>query len=1273
MVDTRSGKSTTPYTKAQEEQVAAVLRERKKKQANKELIKEAKKLVVQEEQAAKKKKLEEEMVRLKEEEEKMKEVDEEEIEEVEEDELEEPSFRRGAEQRAESNGTKEDLRMEKNIYEWVANLSLGEEEEVMLLRKAPRFHDQWTFDVMETLCDLVLGTSYSHQFAHSGPNWIHNDLVLNVKDGKQYRIPLLGKSDFTPLSPVNVSILTPTQFHHILRQPDAELYIVDITNLPVCNYMHKDAELVELDPPPPEPPDPPDPSASSSSFTPANSSHLVASLTTEAPSVPIPIPTPSTPASDAAAAEKFDNLLSSLQPSVVALLREYRDVFPPYVSYSSIPPMRDMEHRIRLEPNYHIQHRAPYRISVPETQELKRQIDELLRQGFIKTSTSPWSALVLFDRKKDDTLRLCLDYHGLNEYTARNSYPMSRADDLFDCLSGHHFFTKIDLRSGYHQICVAEEDQPKTAFRSRFGHYEFTVMPFGLRNAPATFQAAMNTMFQDVLEDSVLVYIDDILVYNRTLEEHLFHLRTVLQRLRDHGFYAKLSKCCFAQTKVDLLGHQVSEHGLYMDDSKIQAIVDWPTPTSLPALRSFLGLTNYYGHFLKNYVVYTAQLTPLTRGRLPFHWTPAHEDAFCSLKRLVTSALVLHLPDYSRPFIVTTDTSDFAIGAVLSQIYSAPSTPLDSTESRLPRIRRFPPPPLVTAAHLATIEPTPTGAPPPYIPDVVDDGTVESRDGECPVAYLSRQLLPTERNYTIEEREMGLEDIIKPIITPAIKPQAGGTCLGMEDRRNNPKRVVLLLGSRGSGKTTVANLILQNLWDSPSQYQVADEEAKDAVTVRRHRDWVVLDTIGIEGGNVGATSSSQQDHLQPSSAARIKSYLRENPLSLTHICLVLWCHESKVFPSNSDIQVASTAMMMMKGVEKNFVVIVNGAREDWLFMQEMSLADRLRWRGVPMFAVPDIQQSTKRMPVNSRGKCPDSQGETLHSHSDGSSNLPHTKQVWRDVSFKLRGFLEGLRFEARWPILCKKAVVVLFGPAGVGKSTIANMLIQGDCRNGIHENVFHVEDGPRPGTLRVQKGETHRWIVYDTVGLGGFTKQLGETLHGDATALSPAMLGVEILSYLTSMKTSIDYFCFVVRAGRINELDKSCAKLFKYFFETLETNFVVIATSTTSSTWIAEYGNDVLRDLELSGIPIVGVDFPRSNPSFGDVEMARRNLSIRLRNREVLINFLEQLPYHPRQPRIQSIPQASREEAEHAAGILRRYGIHVSFFMIWTIIAYRCW
>ncbi|GBG60905.1 hypothetical protein CBR_g16025 [Chara braunii] len=306
-------------------------------------------------------------------------------------------------------------------------------------------------------------------------------------------------------------------------------------------------------------------------------------------------------------AEELTRFTADLEPAVRDLIREYRDVFPPYFSYSGIPPMRGVEHFIQLAPDYRVHHQAPYRLSIPEATEIKRQLEELFRLGFIKPSNSPWGAPVLFARKADGTLRLCIDYRGLNRYTVKNSYPMPRADELFDRLAGNRFFTKIDLRSGYHQIRVATEDQPKTAFRSRFGHYEFTVMSFGLTNAPATFQTAMNDIFRDILEEYVLVYLDDILVYSRTLEDHLRHLRDVLQRLCKHGFYAKLSNCHFAQRKVDFLGHHVSDQGLHMDDAKITAIAKWPIPTSVKELRSFLGLTSYYSNFIQGYASFTTQ------------------------------------------------------------------------------------------------------------------------------------------------------------------------------------------------------------------------------------------------------------------------------------------------------------------------------------------------------------------------------------------------------------------------------------------------------------------------------------------------------------------------------------------------------------------------------------------------------------------------------------------------------------------------------------------
>ncbi|GBG70548.1 hypothetical protein CBR_g6674 [Chara braunii] len=329
---------------------------------------------------------------------------------------------------------------------------------------------------------------------------------------------------------------------------------------------------------------------------------------------------------------------------------------------------------------------------------------------------------------------------------------MPRADELFDRLADNRFFTKIDLRSGYHQIRVATKDQPKTAFRSRFGHYEFTVMPFSLTNAPATFQTAMNDIFRDILEEYVLVYLDDILVYSRTLEDHLRHLRDVLQRLRKQGFYAKLSKCRFAQRKVDFLGHHVSDQGLHMDDAKITAIAKWSVPTSAKQLCSFLGLTSYYSNFIQGYARYSYVLTStLLRKNPPWFWTPLCEDAFRALKKAVTCASVLRLLDFDRPFIVTTDASDFAVGVVLSHVFPSPP------DSPYPHVPPFPPPPADTASRLTpTLLPLPTTDSPPdtYSLTIAEDGTVEARAGDCPIAFYSRQLLPADINYTADEREV---------------------------------------------------------------------------------------------------------------------------------------------------------------------------------------------------------------------------------------------------------------------------------------------------------------------------------------------------------------------------------------------------------------------------------------------------------------------------------------------------------------------------------------
>jgi len=232
---------------------------------------------------------------------------------------------------------------------------------------------------------------------------------------------------------------------------------------------------------------------------------------------------------------------------------------------------------------------APYIMALAELAELKKQIEELLEKQieellekqFIRPSASPWGAPILLVKKKDGSSRLCVDYRQLNKLTIRNKYPLPRIDDLLDQLKGAGLFSKIDLRLGYHQILVRPEDVQKTAFRSRYGHYEYVVMPFGVTNAPAVFMDYMNRIFRPWLDKFVGVFIDDILIYSRTREEHADHLRVVLKILRDHQLYGKLSKCEFWLEEVQFLGHAISAKGIAVDPAKIEIVLNWERPKTV--------------------------------------------------------------------------------------------------------------------------------------------------------------------------------------------------------------------------------------------------------------------------------------------------------------------------------------------------------------------------------------------------------------------------------------------------------------------------------------------------------------------------------------------------------------------------------------------------------------------------------------------------------------------------------------------------------------------
>ncbi|KAI2644146.1 Transposon Tf2-6 polyprotein [Labeo rohita] len=385
---------------------------------------------------------------------------------------------------------------------------------------------------------------------------------------------------------------------------------------------------------------------------------------------------------------KLDGIVETADLSGVPT--EYHDLCRVFSSSraSSLPPHQP------YPPKGHL-----YSLSSPEREAMDKYISESLNAGLIRPSSSPAGAGFFFVKKKDGSLWPCIDYRGLNDIARRNSYPLPLMSTAFELLQGAKVFTKLDLRNAYHLVRIREGDEWKTAVNTPTGHFEYRVLPFGLTNAPAVFQALINDVLRDMVNRFVFVYLDDILIFSFSLQVHTQHVCQVLKRLLENQLYVKAEKCVFHAKSVLFLGHIISAEGIKADPAKVRAVAEWPTPDSWKALQRFLGFANFYRRFIRNFSLVAAPLTALTSPKIPFRWNCQAQEAFDVLKSRFISAPVPCLPDPERQFIVEVDASEVGVGAVLSQ--------------RSPR-----------------------------------DGKVH------PCAFFSHRLSPAERNYDIGNREL---------------------------------------------------------------------------------------------------------------------------------------------------------------------------------------------------------------------------------------------------------------------------------------------------------------------------------------------------------------------------------------------------------------------------------------------------------------------------------------------------------------------------------------
>ena len=363
--------------------------------------------------------------------------------------------------------------------------------------------------------------------------------------------------------------------------------------------------------------------------------------------------------------EKNEEPAIEVPIEVRSLTEKFKGLAPEELP-NSLPPLREIQHHIDFVPGAILPNLPHYRMPPIEHAESQRQVIELLKKGLIKESLTPCVVPALLTPKMDGTWRMCIDSKVVNKIIVKYRFPIPRLDDLLDELAGVKVFSKIDLRSGYHQIRIREGDEWKTAFKTKDGLYEWLVMPFGLSNAPNTFMRLMTQVLKNFMGKYMVVYFDDILIYRKDRIQHLEHLDSVFKVLQENQLYINLKKCYFLTNRIVFLGYVVSAEGIHMDDEKVKAILDWPNPKSLIDVRSFYGLASFYRRFIKGFSSIIAPMMDVLKKK-EFQWTSDAERSFQKLKSKLVEAPVLALPDFSKPFLVECDASNVGIGAVLMQ------------------------------------------------------------------------------------------------------------------------------------------------------------------------------------------------------------------------------------------------------------------------------------------------------------------------------------------------------------------------------------------------------------------------------------------------------------------------------------------------------------------------------------------------------------------------------------------------------------------------------